>query len=204
MKINELDKSNLAIRTRGLDWDYDFVVRPKSCEDLYGIHTALFKDATPEATPQNRFIERPLPDEKSSMYAIGTCFLIEKNRDEFNRIIRYYIIYILPKEDKNIGEFIVLKNWGEKILKHLDLYATLSSSTKENIEHRLENLSGKLQIDENKVTPTITIKNKIIENTITTRTSIKPPPKKTLPILRIGCVTLLIIGIIVLIKKFYF
>lgn len=204
MNINELDKSNLAIRTRGLDWDYDFVVRPKSCEDLYDIHTALFKDVTPEITPQNRFIERPLPDEKSSMYAIGTCFLIEKNRDEFNRIIRYYIIYTLPKEDKNIREFIVPENWGEKILKYLGLDGVYPTSIKENIECKFENLSNKFQIDKDKDSSTITIKSKIIENQISTNISTQSPLKKTLPILRIGCVTLLIIGMIVLIKKFYF
>ena len=117
IKIIEKNLSNLSWRTRGYDWDYDFLIKPSQnkIKNLYGLHTKIFNNITPsEKEPYNTVII----DNGSSIFA--TCFLTDSQFDEFDRPIKHYFMYATnsPEEIQTIQKNIKNeKSWGKELLK---------------------------------------------------------------------------------------
>ena len=135
MKIN---KDNLAWRTRGFNWDYDFVLRFSSNKipNLYGLHSQIFNGSNPDNGLSNKAIKLQI-SESSFKYVIGTCFLNDDNCDEFNRPIRHYFIYFSESKDA-ICKFP--HNWGKQLLQQLIPKNVDGPITKEIIASHFENL----------------------------------------------------------------
>lgn len=134
----KIKSEEFSWRTRGHDWDYDFIKEyiPEYTKEkgitLYKLHTILFKDVTPTETPQNSIAKY------LNFKAIGTCF-IDENKDEFDRPIRHY--FIIYSQSSEI-ESQLPNDWGKRLLKNLNY----------NTKIKKENLSSNM-------TESITIEN---------------------------------------------
>lgn len=112
----EIKKENLSWRTRGFDWDYEFIIKPspEKIPNLYGLHTDIFGKITPTTEPKTFSRSR----KESSNYIVATCFLMDDMLDEFYRPIKHFFMYVVDSES-DVSNFENKKEWGKELLGSL-------------------------------------------------------------------------------------
>ena len=93
----EVAIENVLWRTRGVSWDYSFVLRPQSptVDDCFALTSQVFGDLSPtlDETYRPGTLEA---EDGSKVQFVGCCFVDESRKDRFGRPVVHYLILFLP------------------------------------------------------------------------------------------------------------
>jgi len=110
--------NQLLWRTRGLNWDYSFLLRPtKPIVTWYGFIEKVFASQTPTTTP--KYVARFLDDGVHRHFFHATLFVDPARQDAAGRPIAHYLAWF----PSNVPELEVVDSipteWGNRVVETL-------------------------------------------------------------------------------------
>ena len=109
-------------RTRGLHWDYEFVLEPAaphSAEGWFWMHRAAFEGVVPGRDPM--YVVGSLEnDGEAPVEFVGTAFLDDQRTDVHGRPVAHYVIWF--KAVESAGEIVSTtpRGWERAFLGHVE------------------------------------------------------------------------------------
>lgn len=115
----DVDLHHVLWRTRGLNWDYTFLLRPilPDADRWYELHSRIFDGLAPETTEQDRMGTVLDGDDEHGF--IAATFLDPSRRDAAGRPISHYVVLFLPNEPLKQEFDGVPENWGRQLVAAL-------------------------------------------------------------------------------------
>jgi hypothetical protein len=128
----KINFDHLLWRTRGKDWDYQFVITPKSphIDGWYSFHKEVFSNREPSQKPINLIGELVLTtndNEDLSNKFIANCFIDKKKYDTYGRAIKQYLIWFLYDYDISDIKRLLSKDWGKVFIAQAEKLCSLNS-----------------------------------------------------------------------------
>lgn len=118
--FSEMNLKYVLWRTRGYNWDYDFVLEPESPSSggWYLIHRSVFGGVTPTMKPT--YVRGTLVDTGAeSVPFVGAAFLDPSRRDAHGRPVAHYVMWFRVGETFNEVLSGTPAGWEITFLKHV-------------------------------------------------------------------------------------
>jgi hypothetical protein len=112
-----IDLDNVLWRTRGLGWDYTFVLRPAHphLNNWYDVHADVFSGTSPGATASNLGGVLHTADNQEVVF-VPASFLDPGLKDSAARPIAHYLVWFPPVVGLR-GELAVPPDWAIRVVE---------------------------------------------------------------------------------------